>query len=55
MESPINLTLKEYLNRLSEQGHNLTKIVDENNFNLLHHCVLKGNVGKLRFLVDTVK
>lgn len=55
LQSPIHITLKEYLTKLSMQGHKLTQLKDESKFNLLHHCVLKGVTGKLEWLVDTVK
>jgi hypothetical protein len=50
-----NDALLVYLKDLSDQGYKLTQIEDEKNFNLLHHAVLKGHTGKVRFLIETAK
>ena len=47
------MQLADYLKELKI---NICTIVDENNFNLLHHAVLKGgNPGKIEFLIGVAK
>jgi len=55
LEQIRNDFLLEYLTKLNAGGVKIDSIQDEKNFNLLHHAVLKGQNGKVRFLIETAK
>lgn len=43
------------MKKLVQSGHKITNIADDKDFNLLHHAVLKGQHGKVAFLIETAK
>jgi hypothetical protein len=52
LESNDNLILSNYLKSLPKL---ICSLKDDKGLNILHHCVLKGVVGKTKFLVDYAK
>jgi len=54
LENPDNKHLGGVLRRYCSSG-DITNIVDEKGFNLLHHAVLKSVPGKVKCLIDFVR
>ena len=52
IESIDNKQLLSVLEEVTNYGQKITEIVDDKNFNLLHHAVLKGFHGKINFLIE---
>lgn len=50
-----NAALHEYIKKLVKSGHLVTELTDDKGFNLLHHGVLKGQPGKVAFLIETCR
>ena len=55
MEKPTNETMIVMLTEMHRNGIDLLQVKDDKDFNLLHHAVYKGQLGKVASVITAVK